>query len=148
MTSSKVFYVEPDNSSSPVVLRSATSGFLEQQERDPSPPSVTFGSASHPVLSHAPLRIGCCALGFAACTRATVIVPGTTGRSSPGQSAKVQFVLQIKRAKGVSHVGPLLRDVSNRLQLFCWLSNKSCYLNTRWWQKAFSEWICGFVLIG
>lgn len=100
MTSSQVFYLEPDQSSSPVVLRSATSGFLEQQERDPSPPSVTFGSASHPVLSHAPLRIGCCALGFAACTRSTVIVPGTTGRSSSGQSAKVQFILQIKRAGG------------------------------------------------
>lgn len=100
MTSSQVFYLEPDQSSSPVVLRNATSGFLEQQERDPSPPSVTFGSASHPVLSHAPLRIGCCALGFAACTRSTVIVPGTTGRSSSGQSAKVQFVLQIKRAGG------------------------------------------------
>lgn len=102
MTSSKDCSVEPSQSPSSVVLRSATSGHLEQQERDPSPPSVTFGSASHPVLSHAPLGVCGCALGVAGRTRATLVVPGTAGRRSPGQSAKVQFVLQIQMGKCVS----------------------------------------------
>lgn len=62
---------------------------LEQQERDPSPPSIAFGSASHPVLSHAPLRVGGCALGVTGTTGATLVVPGTAGRRSTRQSAKV-----------------------------------------------------------
>lgn len=91
---------------------------LEQQERDPSPPSVTFGSASHPVLSHAPLRACRAALGLASCPRAAFVVSGTSGVRSARQSAEVQFVLEMVESAGFSlEGGTRCRSLWNNISL-------------------------------